>query len=503
MTIAGDLESLINSMSKSEKRHFSVYASRHVIGSKNVYMRLFEHIAAEKKHDVESIQKAFVGESFLEWLPSINKYLYTLVLKSLRVYRSNKTVSLQVKELLEYVEILYERALYSQCIKTLFKAKKLANEYEMQLAVLDCLMWEYKIYSTSEDVKAIKSFNDKEHRDSLKKFSNLLDFQMINISMISHLRTEGHLSRDAGFSKKLDRIVKQKLLRSENSAVSFDAKNYFYSIYASYYRAKGDFINNHFYREKIVNLCNSNPAYIEENKIAYSSAMLNLINSKIELKKYDEAIRSIYKLRELQVESFNLSYKIFTYSYDMELGIYNATGNFEKAVKLVPYIGDKLKKEKRLSGIARLALNYEITVAYFGAANYKQALFWVNKLLNDRYEQRMDIYYFARIFSLIVHYEIGNKELLEYISRSSHRFLDKKERIYKFETLIFSFFKKNITNVRPENLTHELKKLRIALLNLEKDPQEKKIFEYFDFISWVESKIQNRSFADIVREKVK
>lgn len=34
-----------------------------------------------------------------------------------------------------------------------------------------------------------------------------------------------------------------------------------------------------------------------------------------------------------------------------------------------------------------------------------------------------------------------------------------------------------------------------------KIPYESKALEYFDFVSWLESKIENRPFAEVVREK--
>ncbi|MBI4946997.1 MAG: hypothetical protein HY840_11430 [Bacteroidetes bacterium] len=45
--------------------------------------------------------------------------------------------------------------------------------------------------------------------------------------------------------------------------------------------------------------------------------------------------------------------------------------------------------------------------------------------------------------------------------------------------------------------------LKTNLLKLMKDPMEKAVMEEFDFLSWVESKIQNKTFAEVVREKAK
>ncbi|MBI4946422.1 MAG: hypothetical protein HY840_08480, partial [Bacteroidetes bacterium] len=43
--------------------------------------------------------------------------------------------------------------------------------------------------------------------------------------------------------------------------------------------------------------------------------------------------------------------------------------------------------------------------------------------------------------------------------------------------------------------------LKTSLLKLMKNPMEKATMEEFDFMSWVESKIQNKTFAEVVRQK--
>ena len=43
--------------------------------------------------------------------------------------------------------------------------------------------------------------------------------------------------------------------------------------------------------------------------------------------------------------------------------------------------------------------------------------------------------------------------------------------------------------------------LHIELLQLKEDHFERTVFEYFDFIAWVESKLQNITFADVIRQR--
>ena len=44
------------------------------------------------------------------------------------------------------------------------------------------------------------------------------------------------------------------------------------------------------------------------------------------------------------------------------------------------------------------------------------------------------------------------------------------------------------------------KELKAEMENILRDPEHQSTIYYFDFISWIESKIRNRPFAEVVQE---
>ena len=56
-------------------------------------------------------------------------------------------------------------------------------------------------------------------------------------------------------------------------------------------------------------------------------------------------------------------------------------------------------------------------------------------------------------------------------------------------------------NSSKQQLIAAFEELKEKLLTLTTDLLEKIVLEYFDYISWLESKIKNRNFSDIVKEK--
>jgi hypothetical protein len=99
----------------------------------------------------------------------------------------------------------------------------------------------------------------------------------------------------------------------------------------------------------------------------------------------------------------------------------------------------------------------------------------------------------------VVHYELGNFDLLEYIVRSTQRFLNKHHRAYQMEVLLIEHIKKLARTQVPSAKRELFRSLHDQLARLLKDPNESLVFKYFDFLSWVNSKIEGISFSDAVR----
>ncbi len=76
---------------------------------------------------------------------------------------------------------------------------------------------------------------------------------------------------------------------------------------------------------------------------------------------------------------------------------------------------------------------------------------WINEIINDKeLNIREDIQCFARILNLLVHYELENYDLIEYIMKSTRRYLSNKNKLNKFELIILSYIRKLI-NAKTED----------------------------------------------------
>ena len=123
---------------------------------------------------------------------------------------------------------------------------------------------------------------------------------------------------------------------------------------------------------------------------------------------------------------------------------------------------------------------------------------YINYVLNNAETGlREDIFTFARLINLIIHYELGNYDLLNYTLKSTKRYVTKNQRNYNFETTFLEGIKKlNKTN-DPEKKLKVLKQFKKDIIAPHKEIGK----DYFGFITWVDSKIENRPYPELIKEQ--
>ena len=508
MKASDNLFELIKSLEKQEKRYFKVYSSKHIVGQGNDYIKLFDQIDKQKVYDEAAIKKRFKGESLGIHFPVMKNYLYNLILKSLLAYHADKTVGSELKDFLRKIEILYQKGLHKHCIKILSKAKNLAYKHEKFALLFEILEWEEKIVRDQLHAKKLEAFlreNFKEFEALNEKYKNLYEYKYINSKLFILTKKEEKL-RSKMRIENIHFIINTPVMKSEKKALSFNAKYLYHNMLGFYLQTKGDLKKSYIHRKSLVNLFESNQEHLAEHTSNYIAALNNLLIICVPLEKYKEFHFLLRKMRAIPAKSSEIKARIFSRSYNLELSMYIDTGQFEKIIPLINKIEAGLKEFKRQFVIAHeMIFYYSISYCYLAICDYNNALKWLNKVLNEtNIETREDIHGFARILNLIIHYELDHADLLGYITKSTYRFLYKRKRLYKFETSFLNFIRQKLPKVKSnKELVSAFKELKMELGAITKDPFEKKALEYFDFISWLESKIGNRPFAEIVKEKAK
>ena len=148
-----------------------------------------------------------------------------------------------------------------------------------------------------------------------------------------------------------------------------------------------------------------------------------------------------------------------------------------------------------------MVLYYKISCLYFGSDDYKNCIVYLSKVIDNKdLKVREDLMCFSRVLSLIAHYESGIDLHLDKQIKETYKFLIKIDDLYEVQKELIKFVRK-LGYIFPNQVKEELKKLYDRLKRYEDHPYEKRAFLYLDILSWLESHIEDRPIAEIIKEK--
>jgi hypothetical protein len=499
-----ELAKLILSLTNSEKRYFKLFTD--IQSGEKGYIKLFDAIRKLEDYDEEKIREMLKGEEFLKRLPAVKSYLHSQLMKSLRVLYSGNTIHSQLREMLEDVGILYEKRLYKQCAKILNKARDLAKENEAMWAILELNTWQEKVNGELLPIDRFEKMLEETAQDDLKVTEiqeNAIRYRHLynRIKLINRRIKE---ARSAEEMKQFQVIINDPLLGNIDNALSFEAKQYFYHIHLIYNHAKGDNVACYNISDAQMRLIESFPGKINETPKIYVTALNNVLMCQVLLHNYDNFDSTLHKLRTFPAKSMDMEVHRFVNSSIFEMVMYLDRGEFRESSALRNEITEGIQKyHDKINVIEEITLLYNLFYSYFGTEEYSSALSIINRLLNEySKELRYDIQSAVRILNLILHYELGNTSLLEYNAVSTYRFLYKSKRLYKLENIVLNFIRKKMPGIYNEKQQKEaFIELREEVKQIATHPYESKAFEYFDYISWLDSKIDKIPFEKVVQEK--
>ena len=503
-----DLFELISSLSKSEKRYFKLHNSLFTIGEENNYIKLFDIIEKQKDYNEHKILEQFKGKRLINNFSAAKNHLYNMILRSLNVFHQD--ISTQLRNNLNLVKVLSNKGLNKQAEILLLKSKKIAHKYEIYPILLDLLNWETGLIMRQGPLGISSSHYDniiKESYDIVDRIKNLNEFRSVYLRFYYKSYKKG-LIRNKIDLIEYKELFNKALFLSEDNAESYEAKVYYYTVYAYYYFLQHDYIHANSYMKKLVELNENNPHFTERNKSLQIWTLVNFFLCQLNLKKYKEMYSTLSKLKLLKMKSETGKQELFLAQIRLELIYYLELGKFQEGVELVKTIEIQLNSLiVKTNTIHNDILNNITLIAhmYFGVKDYSKCIHYLNKIINNADQDlNANEVCFSKIMSLIVFYEKGDKIFLTYAIKSTYRFLLSRKYLYKVEKTILDFIQsKAIKSNSKKEIIDAFIAIKEEFVELSKDPFEKNFFRYMDFVSWIESKIENRSYGEILREKAK
>jgi tetratricopeptide (TPR) repeat protein len=323
-------------------------------------------------------------------------------------------------------------------------------------------------------------------------------------SKINYVFRSGRFTRNETERKVVEQISEYHLIKGKNTAISVRATSICYYIQGLCAASNRDYetalIN--FRKTKAILDKNQKIKTDLPNRYIYTlNFLMHCYLDNNDFKNAEKMQDELCCLEDLKAyKSLDSEVKIFSTAAIGKMQILNRQGRFSEALREIPDIDAKVEKyAEKLNKEKILLIDYSKAYTYFGVGDFKQSLKLINGVLNDNEKQlRQDVYSFSRIFNLVIHFELGNYDFIEYESKSTSRFLNKHEKDYQIEKVFMKYIKK----IAKEDFGPDKKTIfedfYAEVDELMKDPSEQVILEYFDVKAWLYSKIKRKEFTEVL-----
>lgn len=495
---------LVKTLTKGEKRNFKILASK--IGRKDKnYVVLFDWIEKKGSLDIPAFLKKNPSIKKSQ-LPNLKNNLFKQILRSIREISKESYEEIKTREYFDFAKILYSKGDYASALNYLEKAKKLGARIKKSTLIYLATDFEKQI----ESQHITGSMNKKALYLAEYSTALITDIQLTNeLSNLSLLLYGRYLKK--GFTRNqveednLSEFFYDNLPSFHLEELGFEQKLYLYESYVWFHYMQSNYAENFKYALKWFRLFEEYPEMKDIDKTHYLRAIHNVLTALFSANKsqkflsYFDKLLAIESNEKLQwvanetamFELFKLIHsinKIFLFvEYDE---VEKDLNSYKELLEKNPYNWD----------ISRLVVfYYKIACVYFGRAEYDKSLYWLNKIINENLKDtKEDIQCYARILSLITHYELGNQLHITYQIISTFRFLLKMRQLGLVQSAIFNFLRRSVKFDR-NNMEVEFQKLKDQLEEIMENVFERRSFLYLDLLSWLDSRIKHIPMVEAIR----
>ena len=497
---------LIKSLSKSEKRQFKLYVGRLGVNTDAKFLALFNLLDKVKDYDEKVILDTNIVKK--AQLSNLKAHLYKQILVSLRLNPVNQNIRVQIREQLDFATILYQKGLYKQSLKILDKAKSRAIENEEKNIAYEIVELE-KIIETQYITRSIPDRAD-ELAIQAKELSaqNVMTSKLSNLSLqlYGQMLKMGYVRSDEDY-QYIKKYFEKHLPKYKMSDLGFREKLWLYKAHLWYSFLIQDFLSCYKYASKWSDLFYEHKEMIYLNPVFYLKGSNYLLESLFYVRYSSQFKETLEKLEAtINEKDFpqndNVASLSFLYINSNKLNQHFLDGTFEKGVYLVKIIEYGIQKHQdRIDEHHVMLFYYKIACLYFGMGDNRTCIQYLKRIINNKnLKMREDLMCFARVLSLVAHYEAGMDYHLEVQLKSTYKFLLKMNDLHAVQKEMIKFLR-GLGEIYPSDLKNEFQKLYDQLKKYEDHPYEKRAFLYLDILSWLESHLQNKPVAQIIKEK--
>lgn len=500
------LFALIRSLTKAEKRNFRLYARR-IQGEGDLkFLQLFDVLEKQASYNEELLLRKLKGASKSQF-SNLKRHLYQHILTSLRLVHLGKRDEIQVREWIDYADVLYGKGLYIQALKLLARAKTLAIAINNDLLHLEIVEYEKRIESRHITRSSTERMEDLTEEASSRSSITKTIVELSNFKLLLQRRfiNSGHAKN---MSERLDAeaFFQNFLPRIDRQSLTFFEKVYLYqtNFWQHYLLQEYDLCLA--YARNWIHLYDVDPRMIQPDVDMFLIGMHHVLITAFYCRNYPVFCQTLERLEAFRQEAYNrLDYnsKILSFLF-VHQARFNRSfldGNVQEALRLIPRTLGRIKRyEDLLDPHKVLIFYYKIACTFLIAGRPGQAIDFINKILNaEGRALREDLQAYTQLLFLMAHFDLGNFELLDYRLQNTARFIQRMKDPSQLQTAVVHHFRL-LLRTEPSRHPEVLRAFLAEVQALRNNPLEQRSFIFLNPAPWIQSKLQSKPLADILQE---
>ncbi|MBK7309244.1 MAG: tetratricopeptide repeat protein [Sphingobacteriaceae bacterium] len=367
---------------------------------------------------------------------NVTRVYYKLLDILFTLYKEQLQENENDNSLIKRSQVLFHKGFYKDGIKLLNKVIYRGYTYSYLLRI-EAIELKIKAAIKFVDVEYINE-NFEQDKKLLAEFSTLYFNQVELESMWAMIKVESTTNYFFGdqnsFAKKYE-----AMLSNEDNALSPTAKLYHNQIngFLAMKEGKPDKAYEFMKRSQVI--FNWYPELKENNFSEYLRSNRNLCIVLQHQKKYKEATEVIDLVTETiearrKRRSHAIKNDIFTITILVRMGIIISSSTVHENIKRIKEFEIGLEENEEFIAMdERITSYYYLSIMHLHANNYRNALRFINIAISLSGVIRKDIHHAALLAELVIHYYLGNADLLFSRLASFKRMVDKGDVIFSFE----------------------------------------------------------------------
>lgn len=475
------LFSLVNSMTKSEKRYLRLVAGMQQ-GEKG-YVRLFDLLDSSAAFDAglrDALLQNFPGSS----IEPARKHLYSVIIKSLRQFHGDNDIESRLLGWIQDSRILYAKGLQALGMQQLRKVKATALQHEKFIYYILAARQELQYLIRSQFVGITEDELIEKH-ELLKQYleqetSSIRHALLYEILLFRYWKT-GIVRNQQDITQLNDLLLEEYQVLNTQSIQSFESQQLHLHFQSIYFTMVGDPEGGLAVFRDLDQLFQRYPHLWENSPTYYLHLLAGILQDLRSMERFEEMQYYIERLSSVDetTRGFSLTIKYMIFEYQLQSAVDQR--KIERIRTLIGTHKDVFDRETfQLNLQTRLQLQFVLARAWYAIGEYSLALKQINAILD---QSASTVYQSLYVLSRLLHLQLSalleNSEYLVHAIRSVERKLKAERKLFGAEELILSLLKRWLKAKPVRDLQHQLRVLH-------ENPLERRLIKELAVEQWID-----------------